>query len=1005
MNNKKKNWPTPISGLNKNVLLLFSDSIKSYFSNIKFLIYTLKSLLFSFSKAPQYQSEIVLFFLLQFYRNITKFSNFETKTETIYFFKNFDTFFEYLNEKFIYFFSWKNKFKRQIIVINLYLLRNIKLFYFHRFNSIDYSIKQKFKFFFQYLYIYHNKKIPKNIIFIFIIFEKFCLIDKIYLESINLVRVITFLKILGWWEKKIIFVKFLFYFILIFVFLHKNNYIEDRCFALSNIKLWLYFFIRIYKIALVFANNRKMNCKKTTFGNINLIRKNNISPSSIRIFRLLLEKISNNIRDFIIVIKQLMSKFFVKFLKETKWDNNFLFFINQKIVNKIEDRRIFFKNSIKRKSNEFRNIWRISPYNFYFTFKANCYYISSNFYKNNLKKKSKWIISKIEKISRMSIIQYNQKYNFWELQLYLAFFTKFNFNQFNFLNVEYSIFGNSTELFQKFIIMNSLPTFTKKYTQINQRFVFFMEKIEFFFFNQNKLPKLFLVNFLVSLSSNNCINEGKYIFSFVLKHFNLLSNKKKILSKIIEFVLINSSTKNEFTKRCSMLVLWYLCYLNVDVSVFYIFKIYDILTTFRILNSFIFLVFLELLSFFFERHEQQKYVYEKINCKHYLAIFLFRPILNHSKRENKIIYAFFEESAYFFFNNCHSPVIYILKIAKIYKNNLDIISNRAKKSNLNLSLLYFNCNIFTHFINYVGEKNKPSIAGLLFSLDEGIQDFFEKNIYFLLNFFNKVSKNIDIIILNLFIKFFSKVIMTNENHCLLALYFYFSSIETETKKVLLLFLSDAKTLLSFLFHKKYIEIWELFKDEDYNSITKAFIFYHFLLNNCYLQIIETAVEIIIYNKNKNICIQNYSKKIFDFISQEKIKNSSLIKFSFSQNFFSFYLLSEIDFLSVVNFHFFFSDLSSDFKNFCIIIRQLFSNFKSEKIWRKITKSLYIFNFFGLNLKFISKIFYLLIRRIKDNQTYNQFIKILLKLKTRNFQYQTFIERIIFKIKKNFKKIE
>jgi hypothetical protein len=1005
MNNKKKNWPTPITGLNKNILLLFSDTIRSYFSNIKFLIYTLKSSVFSFLKVPQYQSEIVLFFLLQIYRNITNFSNFKTKSETIYFFKNFDTFFEYLNEKFIYFFSWKNKFKRKIIVINFYLLRNIKLFYFHRFNSIDYLIKQKFRFFFQYLYVYDNKKNPKNIIFIFIIFEKFCLIDKIYLESINLVRVITFLKILGDDKKKIIFVKFFFYFILIFILLHKNNNIEDRCFALSNIKSWLYFFIRIYKISFVFANNRKMKYKKILFGNINLIRKNNISPSSIRIFRLLLEKISNNIRDLFIVIKQLMSRFFVKFLKETKWDNNFLFFINQKMVNKIEDRKIFFKNSVKRKSNEFRNIWSIPLYNFYFTLKANCFYISNKFYKNNLKARCNWIISKIEKISRMSLIQCNQKYNFWELQVYLAFFTKFNFNQFNFLNVEHIIFGISTGLFQKFIIMNSLPTFTKKYSQIKQNIIFFIEKLEFFFFNENTLPKTFLVHFLLSLSSNTCINEGKCIFSFVLKYFNLLSNKKQILSKIIDFVLINSSMRNELTKRYSMLVFWYLCYLNVDVSVFYIFKIYNILTTFRILNPFIFLVFLELLSFFFERHEQKKYVYEKINCKHYLAIFLFRSILNHSKRENRIINAYFEESGYFFFNNCHFPAICILKIAKIYKNNLEIISNRTKKSNLNLGLLYFNCNVSTHFVNYVGGKNKPSITALLFSLDEGIQNFFEKNIYFLLNFFNKISKNTDIIILNLFIKIFSKIIITNENHCLLALYFYLSSIETETKKVLLLFLSDAKTLLSFLFHKKYIDIWELFKDEDYNSIKKAFIFYHFLLNNCYLPIIETAVEIIIYNKNKNICIQKYSKKILDFISQEKIKHSSLIKFSFSPNFFSVYFLSEIDFLSFVNFHFSSNDFSFDFKNFCITIRQLFPNFKSEKIWRKITKSLYQFNFFGLNLKFILKIFYLLIRRIKDNQTYNQFIKILLKLKTRNFQYQTFIERIIFEIRKNLKKIE
>ena len=1003
MSDKKKDWATPISCLNKNILLLFSDSIKSYFSDMKFLIYTLKSSIFSFLKVPTYLSELALFFLLQFYRNITRFSNYKKKIETIYFFKNFDIFFEYIIEKYFYFFYWNNKFKKQIIFINLYLLRNIKLFYLHRFNSIDCLIKQKFKFFFQYLYIYHNKKIPENIIIIFIFFEKFCLIDKIYLESINLVRLITFLKILGKKKKKIIFIKFFFIFIFIFIFLHKNNYIEDRCFALSKVMLWLHFFIRIYKISLVFANNRKMKCKKIKLGNINLIRKNNISPSSIRVFRLLLEKVSNSMRDFCIVIKKLVLKFFVKFLKETKWDNKFLFFINQKIVNKIENRRIFFKNSIKKKSNEFRNIWNIPQYKFYFAFQANYYYISNKFYKYDLKEGNNWTISKKNKINQISMIQCNQKHNFWELQVYIAFFTKFNFNQFNLLNIEYIIFGISIELFYKFIFMNTLPTFTKKNTQINQRFGFFIEKLEFFFFNQNKSSEAFLVSFLLSLSLNTCIYEGKYIFFFVLKYFNLLSNKKKIFSKIIDFILFNSSTRNEFTKRCSMLVFWYLCYLNVDVSVFYIFKIYNILTIFRMLNPFIFLVFLELLSFFFERQEKQKYVYEKINCKHYLAIFLFRSILNHSKRENRIINTYVEESAYFFFNNCHFPAICILKIAKIYKNNLETISNIKKESHLNLGLLYFNYNLFNHFIDHIREKNKTSLAGLLFFSHSGIQNFFEKHIYFLLNFFTKISKNTDIIILNLFIKFFSKIVMTDENHCLLALYFYFSSIETETKKFVLLFLSDSKTLLSFLFHKKHIEIWELIKNEDYNSIKKAFIFYHFLLNNCYLQVIETAMEIIIYNKNKNICIQNYSKKILYFTSQEKNKSSSLIKFSFSPNFFSVYLLSEIDFLSFVNFHFLSSDLTFDLKIFCITIRQLFHNFKSEKIWGKISKSLYCFNFSGLNLKFISKIFYILIRRIKDSQTYNRFIKILLKLKTRNFQYQTLIERIVFEIRKSLKK--
>ena len=455
--------------------------------------------------------------------------------------------------------------------------------------------------------------------------------------------------------------------------------------------------------------------------------------------------------------------------------------------------------------------------------------------------------------------------------------------------------------------------------------------------------------------------------------------------------------KNDFLIRCSLLVIWFLKSFHLEITIFYIFKIFDILLNFKHLDPFVFLFILRFFSVFFEfKSDGQKKLNQKFIYNNYFIILIIRLFLNHSRKNITCITIFYEESVYFLDYFYHKETN-IYKITELYKKILDINQNTNEKTNLTLLNFNYNFILLTRQVSIVQTNNLNIYSNKkdFFYRGYGIKSYLDNIIINLSNYFSRFSKISEIIILKILFKLDSKLYPDKESRCLLLLYFYFLSIENNIKTFILLFLIELEKFLPLFFLKKIINIGELFKFENHIILKTSFTLYYYFSNNCYFKYYDTPK--ILFIKCKKTCVQKYLKKFLSLMFTKDNTNSNSNKLWQVYGFYFNSYISEIEFETFMIFFLRQSFLLFGSKFLIITIKHLVDNLKCKKIWKKIIRALYDIIFSVYNSDCLQKLLHFLQKNVKDFPTYNEFFKLLLKIKIKNVHNQIYFERVLLEI--------
>jgi hypothetical protein len=987
-----------LRGLDKNFILISLFRIKPSFFFFKFLVCKLKIFILKMNIISNYSFQIFLFSFIKFYKKNLKNLNYKFNINLFLLFKKFDSYCEFIIEKSIYIFPELNNLDKKSLK-TYFFLKHFKFIYIFKLNLFCFIIRKQSSVFLKDLNICYNNKLTKHIILTFCFFEKFCLYNRKNFEKLPLDSLIDLFKYFNKEKNFFVLIKLFFFSILIIFFLHKKNYIQDRFVSLSIIKSFILFFFKIYNILLIFGFNEKIYYWKSSLKNPIMLRKNNISPSCIRVFRTVIELISDDLRDFFNIINKFILMFLIKFLKKIKMNINFSYFLHQKFFIKIDDITINLKKIFLYLNFQCNNTKITNQFTFIFSnkFKLTDYKISKFW-------KKEYLIKKIfvkSRLKNLTIIEGKKILSNSNYQIYFAYFTKYIVNQFDFLKI---IFKTKNEIFLKLIFINNLLLIAKKRIQEKFTNILLTQKFTKYYLKKLIHSKLDWIHILLSLSLNISIYEGNFLYSFFLSLFGYLFFSTNMVFLLLETFLSKLLTENNFLKRCSILVFWFFGFLYPEITILCLSKIFDVLLNFENLDLFTFLFLLKFFKLFGEvKLDKQKDLIHRMVNDSYFIILTIRLMLNHSQSDEAFIYIFLEES-YYLLKYCFDRDNQIYKILKLFKKILKIEQDERKKENL--SLLYFNYNFI--LLTKLNSSYQIDYRDLCYEEKENsyicymMKMYLEDIVNSLLNSFNKISKITELNILKIFIKMNYKSYHLIESSYFLLLHFYFLSIQKHNKIFILLFLIELQLFLPFFFLKKSTNIFELFKFENYEILKVSFILYYYFLNNCYLKFNEIPIEKILYIKCKKISVQKYSIKLIELIFKKKEINSNFFKFSYIPTFISNNYLLEVDFKSIGLFFFKKNFLSLGFKFFISIFKQLIDTLKCKSFWKKTIISFGEVISSVQNLDFLLKFLYLFQKNIENFATYNEFIKILLKLKNKNLKNRCNIELILLEVYRNLK---
>nr|UXY87376.1 fkbp-like protein [Cryptomonas sp.] len=986
-NKKKINVWKAKTGLNKKLKKIIQNNYNLI--DLKALISNLKIAHLIFDQKYEYFFRAIKYCIMTRLKDFSRKSKFKTIVQNNFLFTFFRTITEFVLERYIFFFFRdQNNILVEKIHSVLWLFQIPKKLDYRNFVLNNFFLKNNYYEVSVGLNIYYNFNIKNtdNIYSILYVFRKFHLISRDYFRNSKFKINFDFLKIFLE-EKSFSYLNKFFFFIIsdLLIVLRKRH---------LNNRLLVFVFFEIFLSNYSthkgnFSHSIFQNCKKNKFffENIDLIRRNNIPPCIIRIYRIILQHVSDGFRDFFLIVKKKSASIFFKLIRKLLIEDDFLIFINQKILRSLDEIKIFNKNintKLKTKPNFINKNIELNI----------IYYknICLDFQKqSNLNKTHRNVYSFI-KISNFLtqqhiLTQKNTKIFLFEIQIFSSFFSKFSLNIGSIYQSQLITFPFSNKRFFKVNFMNNLPNLIGNDFLYNRvgKYICIYIRLLILKKRKNKKPKKWL-DFLLNLILNVHIDDGLNLLHFFFSFFNHLSNLKIFFSKVLDDISAKTNLNCSFSVKCSITFLYYIYYFYPDFSSIFFPIIYIKISNLDFSGVYILLIFLEICFIFLKSQESKNNRnINKFIGTHFLLILISRILLNQSKRDKKLTYIYIEKFLHFVADNSIDPNLCLARLIRKYKNNIEQIDQLKENfENSLINFLYLNqyAKLYPELKHLFMEIISDDIIinkGSYFPNSKNFH-YFEKLAVLLSESSSRISRKFHILIITILSKSITLNNAVTENYFLLILYICFSSIDKELKTIAILISSEMARFNPFSFHQQLINLDEFLIDENYKIVRKMMIFLRFILCNNYLKINYNLSEKIIYKHYVNIGVELYSFKLINFIHKRKKSHSGFSKSNFLSSIISKKYLSEIE-LKISAFFYFKSILLPIYHNkFFESLFQITDKFKLKIIFRKLGHFYSDFSFSEINIYKMTKQLFSLDNQIYDGKIFNILVKFLLKLK-------------------------